>query len=201
MNLIYPFQPPAILNKEVDALIVNKINKQCDELLLNKEELEAKSQLLDTFPHGDAVNIYNPIEELQKEIIDASDYYIKSFEHVTEHQVIPKGSRLNIKSIWFLDLKDRDYLHAHHHGGNLFSGIIYLKIPHKLKMSKSNGCIEFVYNPIVVPDKLINSNTFMIEPKEKQMYIWPSWLFHTVYPYYGDEIRRSLSFNINIAPV
>ena len=106
MNLIYPFQPPAILNKEVDALIVNKINKQCDELLLNKEELEAKSQLLDTFPHGDAVNIYNPIEELQKEIIDASDYYIKSFEHVTEHQVIPKGSRLNIKSIWFLDLKD-----------------------------------------------------------------------------------------------
>ena len=201
MNFIYPFQPPAILNKEIDTLLIDKINKQCDELLPNKQELEATSQLLNTFPHGDAVNIYYPIEELQKEIIEASYYYIGSFENTTNATIIPDGNRLNIAKMWFLDLYDKDYLNAHHHGGNLLSGIIYLKIPNVPKTSYPNGCIEFTYNPMVLPEKLINSNTFMLEPKEKQMYIWPSWLFHTVYPYYGNESRRSLSFNINIAPV
>ena len=127
--------------------------------------------------------------------------YIAHFENTTNATIIPDGNRLNIAKMWFLDLYDKDYLNAHHHGGNLLSGIIYLKIPNVPKTSYPNGCIEFTYNPMVLPEKLINSNTFMLEPKEKQMYIWPSWLFHTVYPYYGNESRRSLSFNINIAPV
>ena len=32
-------------------------------------------------------------------------------------------------------------------------------------------------------------------PKEKIMYIWPSSLLHCVYPFLGDEVRRSIAWN------
>ena len=40
------------------------------------------------------------------------------------------------------------------------------------------------------------NSTFNITPKVGEFYIFPNYLLHTVYPFYGkDEERRSISFN------
>ena len=31
--------------------------------------------------------------------------------------------------------------------------------------------------------------------QEGEMYIWPSSLLHTVYPFFGNEVRRSIAWN------
>ena len=94
------------------------------------------------------------------------------------------------------------------------SGVLYLKTTNdenhdtefpknwkrKGKTPYANGCIEFIYNPMILHDKLISSSTYLIRPEEGHLYIWPAWLFHTVYPYYGPGERRSLSFNVAIVP-
>ena len=220
MNFIYPFQPPAILHDEIDDTLLNAINKQCDELLIDNEELEATSQLLDTIYHGYATNIKNPGHELRDKIFTLSYNYIKSFEQSTHTNIFDDNKhRLAITKMWFLDLQDKDYLQAHHHHGghNILSGVIYLKVPESLnqnydtefpknwvrrgKTPYANGCIEFTYNPMVLPDKLISSDTYLIRPEVKHIYVWPAWLFHTVYPYFGPGDRRSLVFNINIVPL
>ena len=219
MDFIYPFQPPALLHDTISKELLDNTNKMCDDLLPDKEELEATSQLIDTIYHGYATNVKNPGHELRDKIFTLSYNYIKSFEHSTHTNIFDDDKhRLAITKMWFLELDYKDYLQAHHHGGsNIFSGVIYLKVPESLnqnydtefpknwvrrgKTPYANGCIEFMYNPQVIPEKLIYSDTFIIRPEERHLYLWPAWLYHTVYPYYGSEDRRSLSFNVAIAPL
>ena len=213
MDFIYPFQPPALLHHQINANLLDKTNKMCDELLPDKEALEATSQLLDTIYHGYATNVIKPFPELKEQIFTIAYNYIKSFEKSSEAIILDDNHRLAISKMWFLELDDKDYLHAHHHGtNNILSGVIYLKVtedenydtefPKKWKRKGKtpymNGCIEFTYNPMVLPDKLISSSTYIIRPNEGHLYMWPAWLFHTVYPYYGPGERRSLSFNVSI---
>ena len=219
MEFIYPFQPPALLHDTISKELLDDTNKMCDELLPDKEALEATSQLLDTIYHGYATRITHPGHELRDKICSMAYNYIKSFEKSTQANIFDDDAdRLIISKMWFLDLDDKDYLQAHHHGDhNILSGVIYLKVPESLnknydtefpknwvrrgKTPFANGCIEFTYNPMVLPDKLLSTDTYIVRPEVGHMYLWPSWLFHTVYPYYGPEERRSLSFNVSIVPL
>jgi len=215
MDFIHPFQPPALLHDEIDKNLLDKTNKMCDELLPDKEALEATSQLLDTIYYGYATNVTDPIIELQDQIFNVAYNYIKEFEKSSRSIILNDNNKLVISKMWFLDLNDKDYLQAHHHGEiNILSGVIYLKATldenfdtefpknwkRKGKTPYTNGCIEFIYNPMILPDKLLSSDTFLIRPKEGHLFMWPAWLFHTVYPYYGPGERRSLSFNVAIVP-
>ena len=162
MDFIYPFQPPALLHDTISKELLDNTNKMCDDLLPDKEELEATSQLIDTIYHGYATNVKNPGHELRDKIFTLSYNYIKSFEHSTHTNIFDDDKhRLAITKMWFLELDDKDYLQAHHHGGsNIFSGVIYLKVPESLnqnydtefpknwvrrgKTPYANGCIEFM---------------------------------------------------------
>ncbi len=205
MEFIYPFQPPALLHDVIDQSLIDDTNKMCNDLL----------------PEGTrnyGVRVDNPIHDLQEQIYKMAYDYIRAFENSCKKVIIDKEHKLTISKMWFLDLQDKDYLQAHEHGdNNILSGIVYLKIPKGLKkeydtefpegkirdgilVSNANGCIEFTYNPMVLHNKLISSNTFLVKPKDGHMYMWPAWLFHTIYPYYGPGIRRSLAFNLSTSP-
>ena len=43
-----------------------------------------------------------------------------------------------------------------------------------------------------------SSSIFSINPKVGEFWLFPNYLMHTVYPFYGNEERRSVSFNANI---
>jgi len=205
MDFIYPFQPPALLHDVIDQSLIDESNKMCDDLL----------------PEGTrnyAISVDHPIRKLQEQIYKMAYDYIRAFENSCKKSIIDKDHKLTISKMWFLDMQDKDYLQAHQHGdNNILSGVLYLKIPQIIKtkydsefpegkqrdgvlVSNANGCIEFVYNPMIIPSRLISSNTFLVTPEVSHIYIWPSWLFHTIYPYYGPDVRRSLSFNIVTSP-
>ena len=40
-----------------------------------------------------------------------------------------------------------------------------------------------------------NNNKFTITPKNGDVYIWPAWLRHFVYPFRSKEKRTMISFN------
>ena len=206
MEFIYPFQPPALLHDVIDQPLLDGINKMCDDLVPDG-----------TRNYG--VRVDNPLPELQEQIFKMSYDYVRAFEDTIESSIVNERHKLNISRMWFLDMQDKDYLQAHQHGNNnILSGILYCKIPEGLKkeydtefptdgnrdgilISNANGCIEFTYNPMVLSANLIYSRPFLVKPKEGHMYVWPSWLYHTIYPYFGPDIRRSLSFNITNSPL
>jgi hypothetical protein len=205
MDFIYPFQPPALLHDVIDQSLIDESNKMCDGLL----------------PEGTrnyAISVDHPIRKLQEQIYKMAYDYIRAFENSCKKSIIDKDHKLTISKMWFSEFRDKDYYQAHEHGdNNILSGVLYLKIPQIIKtkydsefpegkqrdgvlVSNANGCIEFVYNPMIIPSRLISSNTFLVTPEVSHIYIWPSWLFHTIYPYYGPDVRRSLSFNIVTSP-
>ena len=84
----------------------------------------------------------------------------------------------------------------HNHPGSFISGVFYLKVP------KNSGKIIF-RDPRPIPDW--NGDSFFfhalscntpIEPKEKMLLLFPSWLYHRVETNNSNEERISISFNI-----
>ena len=78
--------------------------------------------------------------------------------------------------------------------------MIYLKIPdgmenHFVKETQdhypASGLIEFAYGEA----QDMRSDTLMVKPEVGMILVFPSWLKHSVYPFYCDGERRSMSFN------
>ena len=55
----------------------------------------------------------------------------------------------------------------------------------------SSGLIQFMYGE----SQDFRSDTLTCLPEVGKMYLFPSWLKHSVYPFYCEGERRSLSFN------
>jgi len=130
---------------------------------------------------------------------------IGTSEECTDEEFIKNESlfweKRKIKEVRFNNQKDNEYNPIHSHGG-IFSGVLYLKIPNYLPARKDNnsdGAIGFI-GSTSPNDGLLTSSQFSILPKVGDIFIFPSTLRHLVYPFRtenGQEIRRSMSFNIS----
>ena len=60
-----------------------------------------------------------------------------------------------------------------------------------------SGMIQFTYGE----SANLRSDTLTFKPEVGQFLIFPSWLKHSVYPFYCDGERRSMSFNVYYKPV
>ena len=108
------------------------------------------------------------------------------------------------QDVWFNEMQPGgEYNPIHFHTNCFVSSTLYLKVPKLKKKIKGDdnehckndrdGFIEFI-DRSVAPN-FLQRPTFAEEPKEGAMYIWPSSLLHTVYPFFGDEVRRSVAWN------
>lgn len=98
-----------------------------------------------------------------------------------------------VHAAWVIDQQASDFLPLHQHDGNL-SGVLFLRVPPGLSDEPEEaGRLQFFdgrpIDPLLCPHKLL------ITPEPGGLYIFPSWLQHTVYPFRSAGIRRSLSFN------
>ena len=100
---------------------------------------------------------------------------------------------------WIVSQYKGEYNPWHTHGGDI-SGVIYLKIPKGMNEAydkefqdhyPSTGLIEFMYGEKAD----FRSDNLKFKPSVGKMLLFPSWLKHSVYPFYVDGERRSMSFN------
>jgi hypothetical protein len=106
-----------------------------------------------------------------------------------------------VDRMWVVSQREGEWNYLHSHLGDL-SGVLYLRVPENMaaglpendKRSLSPGAISFTEG---VPGPYRKSiKTF--HPKVGDLYLFPSELTHTVYPFFGPEERRSLSFNLRV---
>ncbi len=105
-------------------------------------------------------------------------------------------------SVWAVSQYEGEYNPAHMHTDCDISAVCYLKIPEyknrwaddrKFKQNDGDGEIEFIANSS--PEGLENG-TFRHAPKVGDLFMFPSNLLHTVYPFLGKGERRSVAFNM-----
>jgi len=95
---------------------------------------------------------------------------------------------IEIDQCWAIDQRAGDYQILHAHIPNLLSGILYLEVPECMQASTyPDGILT-----------LIETNPFVVLPAPGDMYIWPSYMLHTVYPFRGSGRRMAISFNVRL---
>ena len=115
------------------------------------------------------------------------------------------GLKKNVPSTYYLEKLwvnfqgPNEFNPPHSHGGAL-SFVIFLKVPLKLRAENQNykglsagpGGITFIYGD--TEDRCISNHSVL--PEEGDMYIFPAWLKHWVYPFKADCTRVSVSGNV-----
>lgn len=103
---------------------------------------------------------------------------------------------LNLLAVWINYMKKGEFNPLHYHDGHI-TFVIYLQVPESLKKESylgsgaKPGSIIFNYGEPI--HNFIIDHAFT--PEERKIFIFPSQLRHTVYPFRSDETRISVSGN------
>ena len=114
-----------------------------------------------------------------------------------------RNYELNIMGGWFVRQYAGDYNPLHIHTGAALSCVGYLKLPDGIEAEwaedyrdhhPSHGHLQFAHGT----DAHYSVSNFMIKPRVGDFWIFPSYMFHCVYPFRSDGERRSFSMNVSI---
>tara|TARA_B100000700_G_scaffold265988_1_gene304837 strand:+ start:306 stop:944 length:639 start_codon:yes stop_codon:yes gene_type:complete len=197
INIIRPFGP-SIGKVAIPIELVDKLNNYVDKIIHDKE----KSDQLD-FGNKLAGNVKQEFI-IEKDFLESSGF-LKFLAFVTSNWIkfsdAGEIKKFKIISAWIVRQFKNEYNPLHYHGGHI-SGVGYLKLPKNFggttqskKATNQNGQIALVHGSKMFNSKSIHN----IVPKVGEFYLFPNYLMHTVYPFFGnDEERRSVSFNATI---
>ena len=215
-KFLEPFSP-AILERKVPQKFIDIVNRVGDEVLSDEtksREWDFSENLVGKVSKEVQIPIVDKAEKkycldymkescllfLQEMLKKNRTYEWNKLTGVgTSQNLYPSPENIHLANSWIVSQYKGEYNPWHKHSGN-FSAVMYLKIPEGMNdfMEKeyedhypSSGLIQFMYGE----SQDFRSDTLTCLPEVGKMYLFPSWLKHSVYPFYCEGERRSLSFN------
>jgi|TARA_Y200000002_G_scaffold262307_1_gene217743 uncharacterized protein (TIGR02466 family) len=196
MRILKPFGP-SVLQMTIPDETLKKLNQYVDEIVNDKD----KSKQLD---HGsDLAGNVNQEFFLETEFmknIKWAEFLASACTEWVKHEQNKQLNKFQITKSWIVRQFKHEYNPIHWHSGHI-SGVGYLKVPNTFgntyqeNKTNNNGKLVLVHGS----RNLFSQSTFIIKPKVGDFYLFPSYLMHTVYPFYDtDEERRSISFNARL---
>ena len=159
--------------------------------------LESKEEYGES-DHPDVDELYNRVLKIDPKISIATVYRtVKLFEEagiLTKHDFKTGKARyeLNDDHNHLIDIKTGEIIEFVDDEINQLQQKIaekygYKLVDHKLELYgiKKNKWVVRFLNPLVC----------LLSKSRYQIYLFPSYMMHTVYPFFSDEERRSVSFN------
>jgi hypothetical protein len=197
MQILKPFGP-SIAKINIPDQIVSNMNKYVEEIIIDKK----KSEELD-FGKNLAGNVQQEFRldlEFMKENNWAEFLGNSCVEWLSSgHNISVK--KFEIISSWIVRQFKNEYNPIHYHGGDI-SGVGYLKVPKDMgKTIQKNKNIQHNGKLVLIDGstKFLCKSTYVIDPKIGELYLFPSYMMHTVYPFSDtSKERRSVSFNAKI---
>ena len=201
-QVLKPFGP-RILKALVPKAILDTLNAQCDEIVAGSDhdKLDISNDL-----------VGHVLEEWSCDIEQVPDFGNMLFlltkglyeNFITEsgQQQTDTPTSLVIHKSWFVRAFENDYNPTHMHTSGSYSCVLYLKVPDTISDTNSKnvnktateGYIDFVYGTSLV----CCAGNLCVKPEVGDLYIFPAYLFHTAYPFYGPDERRSFSINMSL---
>lgn len=195
-NFIKPFSPLIVITK-IPNNIIDKLNNFFDNHLNDEyaNQFNAGKKLVG--------NVTQELD-LNNKILIGSGWKEFLFFCITQYvhhstQMITK--QIELHGTWIVRQYCNEYNPVHWHTGHI-SGAGYLKVPNTMgksfqlvKEKNLNGNIQLIHGS----KSFLSSCVYNHEPKLGDFILFPSYLMHQVYPFYGtNEERRSISFNASI---
>ena len=198
------FLGQSVLNYQVPSDILYTINdiyeKRRYELYPANKQLIGKIQNEHSlFFDGPPNNKMQPHRYLPDTVMQ---WFWEKFKHYLEWNKI-HDYKMHLNSCWINEMKEHEYNPIHIHQGTLYSGlssVMILKLPEQTGVEYSaedtptNGKLQILGNS---SGQFCNTD-YAPNVEVGKFYIFPYDLRHTVYPFNGSELRRTLSFNCDV---
>lgn len=96
---------------------------------------------------------------------------------------------------WIVEMNSQGFLRSHIHEGAWISGSFYLNIP-KINNNENEGAIVFHYDNEDFNKSITSKREKIINPKEGDLILFPSSLYHKTLPFISSEKRICIAFDI-----
>tara|TARA_B100001996_G_scaffold205397_1_gene157352 strand:+ start:444 stop:1073 length:630 start_codon:yes stop_codon:yes gene_type:complete len=194
LDLMKPFGP-WVAKINIPEELVNKLNDYVDKIVADEEKSKIQNA-------GKRL-VGNVTQEFQ---IDANfaeksgwgKLLQSACSKLIETTLKKNITKFDITDTWIVRQFENEYNPIHFHSAHL-SGAGFLKVPDfgstKQEGKRNhNGQLKLVHGN----KQFLSSCMMPIKPKVGDFYIFPHYLMHLVYPFVGNEERRSISFNAKI---
>lgn len=202
---------PRIAKAKIPDRMVKALNDNCDSIIKSKKkrkEYDSSDFLVGHVSEELNCNIDLPelneffryLGELTKCLVDET---LKERTPSTHESKIPDQADFKVDSAWYVRSFKGDYNPVHLHSSGDFSCVLYLKVPDSIGVKNTRnkkeeytteGYIDFIYG--LTTTICSGNQSFM--PVVGEMYVFPSFLYHTAYPFFGKGERRSFSANFSV---
>ena len=202
--------------------IIESLNDYLDEYMVQEGRQTLEHTLVGQIHQGEQLLMDHKDPRLlgYYEFITAMGVtYLSAYAQATGTQ--HTGRVIDIDELWSVHSYEGDYNPIHDHGTETLMGIsttCWTKVPeqigkkgepeHSEEYSLYNdsgacdGFLAFTYgrNEIMNSERLRPPQSISIQPKVGRQLMFPSWLQHMVYPFFGEGERRTVAANLNCWP-
>jgi len=204
IELFAPFGPTMGYFRMPDKLVESLNSKMSDRLEDYSDNLVGKVKEELAFD-----------DEIIKIAQEGLGQFVGKYQNYTEHRNSMGVKTLDtenfnyglqIVSGWFVRQFENEYNPLHIHTGSRLSCVGYLKLPEGIEEEweedykdhhPANGHIQFASGTA----SGYTCTNFVVKPQVGDFYVFPSQLFHCVYPFYTKGERRSFSMNMNFIEI
>ena len=133
---------------------------------------------------------------------DVMQWFWKKFEHYLVFNKI-YDYKMHLNSCWVNEMKEHEYNPVHIHQGSIYTGlssVMILKLPESYGVEYSasdkqtNGRLQIMGN---ATGQFCNTD-YVPEVRQRDFFIFPYDIRHSVNPFNGPNKRRTLSFNCDV---
>ena len=199
--------------------MVTTLNDYLDNLLEDQSRKSHAGTLVGQIHRGEELTMDHEVEELQEfrhYICQMGADYITTFSQTTGAKLKPKY--VDIDELWSVHSFEGDYNPVHDHGTKTLMGIsttCWTKVPEQIgKLGDSSynkdytlyddsgacdGFLAFTYgrNELMNTERLRPPQSVSMQPRVGRLLMFPSWMQHMVYPFFGEGERRTVAANLN----
>jgi len=195
---IYTPFGPRILKSSVPQVVIDAVNQKADTILQDNKksnDLDYSSNLAGNVKKEVALSLAE-VKGLEVVVNKLATEYIMK---LVPNQLDPEKTIMSYSS-WVVSQYAGDFNPLHIHDSQL-SGVLFLKMPPNYEEEyrredhyPSVGCLEFLGSVA----NTFAKHSWLVKPQIGDLYLFPSWLSHQVYPFRSEGERRSMAFNIHL---
>ena len=211
---------PAVvmLEAQLPEEMVDSLNNYLDKLYKDKKRKSLAGTLVGQIHRGQQLLMDHKdpvLKDYYNFITNMAVNYLDSYNNITGTR--HTGRMIDIDELWSVHSYEGDYNPIHDHGTKTLMGIsttTWTKVPKQIGKQGENsldgydlynssgacdGFLAFNYgrNSLMDAERLRPSQSVVMQPKVGRQLMFPSWLQHMVYPFFGEGERRTVAANLN----
>lgn len=212
-----PLYKTFLLRIDLEEDIVEELNVHLDHL---QERTMATSEGIGKIRHTRPLHILMQPNDpscvrFSNSCLGISYEYMKRYFEILKWES-PTDRMPEIDEMWSVHSREGDYNILHAHETKTLMGcslVTWTKVPEQIadtekaelnnKFGDYDGFLALIVGDRDVYDeeRLKFSGYYPIKPEVGALYVFPSWVQHLIWPFFGEGERRTVAVNVNLAPL